>query len=178
MRSSSIILLVLWLFAGRPTTAVAEVRESATGSFVISQQTTVPVDPEAAYDLLSGDISPWWDHRFQPGGGRFFIEARPGGGFYEYFDEAGNNGVLHATVIWAERGKRLSFEGPLGLNGTAVQFVVTYTLEAVEGGTAVAVECHGSGEVEEGLPEIVDSVWHHFLIERYQPYVESLVESE
>ena len=35
-----------------------------------------------------------------------YIEPRPGGGFIEIFDDEGN-GVLHATVIYADRGKLL-----------------------------------------------------------------------
>jgi hypothetical protein len=33
---------------------------------------------------------------------------------------------------------------------------------------------HAAGEMEEGIPAIVESVWHHFLFERFKPYMESL----
>lgn len=33
------------------------------------------------------------------------------------------------------------------------------------------VSVHGSGEMEEGLPAIVEKVWEHFIFERFQPYI-------
>ncbi len=57
--------------------------------------------------LLAGcDTNDWWDHSFAENPEKLFIEARPGGGFYEIFDTQGN-GARHATVIYAERGKML-----------------------------------------------------------------------
>lgn len=167
-----VMILMLSLLLNAHLTR-AELRQAESAAFVITHEATVPVDPDSAYDLLTGDISGWWDHRFQTDGGRFFIEARPGGGFFEYFDEEGDNGVLHGTVIYAERGKRLSYRGPLGFNGNALEFVITYYLEPFEGGTLVKVEVHGEGEIEPGWAEAIDGVWHHFLIERYVPYVEA-----
>jgi hypothetical protein len=32
---------------------------------------------------------------------------------------------------------------------------------------------HGSGEMEEGMTAIVESVWEHFIFERFKPYIES-----
>ena len=58
----------------------------------------------------------------------------------------------------------------------ALDLVITYTLEAVDGGTKVKVEVHGAGEIEQGWPESVERAWHHFLIERYVPYAESQLE--
>jgi len=42
-----------------------------------------PGDPVFVYDHLTGDISEWWDHSFSEKPYKLFIEARPGGGFYE-----------------------------------------------------------------------------------------------
>ena len=35
------------------------------------------------------------------------------------------------------------------------------------------VSVHGAGEVEEGVPALVESVWNHFIFERFKPYIES-----
>jgi uncharacterized protein YndB with AHSA1/START domain len=156
-------------------TSQTNVRQLPTGAFSIEFAVTYPGTPEFVYDRLTGDISPWWDHSFSPRPHKLVIEPRPGGGFYEIFNEKGD-GALHATVIYAERGKRLRFEGPLGLSGRAVQAVTTYTLtSAGEDSTTLALEVHLQGEIDEQLASVVNTVWHHFLIERFKPYIEEAV---
>ena len=134
---------------------------------------TVPGSPEAIYDAATGDISPWWDHSLSRSPARLFIEPRPGGGFIELFNEAGD-GALHATVILAERGRRLRFEGPLGLTGLAVTVVTSYEFRP-EGpdSTVLIYRIRMSGEIPDGLPEVVRNTWHHFMVERFKPYIES-----
>jgi len=149
----------------------AVVRSTDTG-FSLEQQVELAVDPGTAYDVMTGDISGWWDHSFSESPKELYIEAKPGGGFYEIFDDSGD-GALHATVILAERGKTLRFTGPLGLSGTAVDMVVTYAYEPRLEGCVVKLTVDASGNVKEGLAEMVDHVWTHFLVERLKPYVES-----
>ena len=141
--------------------------------FSFSFEVTLPATPVEVYDALTGDISGWWDHHFSEKPYRLYIEARPGGGFYEIFDASGD-GAKHATVILAERGKRLRFDGPLGLSGRAVQTVTSYDLApSGPGATKLTVSVHGSGEIEETLPATVEKVWKHFILERFKPYIES-----
>jgi hypothetical protein len=141
--------------------------------FAFDKQVTLPGTPEQIFDAATGDISGWWDHSFSENPKKFFIEAKPGGGFYEIFDDEGN-GVLHATVIFSQRGKMIRFDGPLGLTGRAVQVVTTYEFSEVgKDSTLMKVSVHGSGEMEEGMPAIVEKVWEHFIFERFKPYIES-----
>ncbi|MCG6912366.1 SRPBCC domain-containing protein [bacterium BMS3Abin03] len=141
--------------------------------FSFEKEVTLPGTPEDIYDAATGDISAWWDHSFSENPAEFIIEPYPGGGFWEIFDEEGN-GVLHATVIYANRGKILRFVGPLGLSGKAITIVTTYEFQPVdEDSTFFKVSVHAAGEVEEGVPAIVESVWEHFIFERFKPYVES-----
>ena len=141
--------------------------------FSFEKEVTLPGTPEDIYDAATGDISAWWDHSFSENPAEFIIEPYPGGGFWEIFDEEGN-GVLHATVIYANRGKILRFVGPLGLSGKAITIVTTYEFQPVdEDSTLFKVSVHAAGEVEEGVPAIVESVWEHFIFERFKPYVES-----
>jgi hypothetical protein len=94
-----------------------------TGGFDFERNTVVRGTPTQVYDMITGDIRPWWDHTFSEHPKALYVEPWPGGGFYEIFDDAGN-GVKHATVTWRERGKRLSIRRPLGLdNGNAPVFV-------------------------------------------------------
>lgn len=152
--------------------ALAEVKSAGAGSFLIEQELILPASPEAVYDTVTGDISPWWDHSFSGKPKKLYIEARPGGGFYEIFDDAGN-GVLHATVIYAERGKKLRFTGPLGFSGTPLDMVTTYDLKPEGTGTRFHLTVAATGKVDESTAKLVDQVWQHFLVERIKPYIES-----
>ena len=141
--------------------------------FSFSQEVTLPGTAIQIYDAMTGDITPWWDHSFSEKPYKLYIEAMPGGGFYEIFN-AGGDGVKHATVIYSDRGKMLRFDGPLGLSGKAIQMVTTFEFEGIGAdSTKVKVSVHAAGEVTEGLPQTVEGVWHHFLIERFKPYIES-----
>jgi uncharacterized protein YndB with AHSA1/START domain len=141
--------------------------------FSFNKEVTLPRTPEIIFDAITGDISGWWDHSFSDNPKKFFIEPKPGGGFWEIFDDEGN-GVLHATVIYADRGKVLRFDGPLGLSGKAIQIVTTYEFEPVKtDSTLLKVSIHASGEVDEGVPALVESVWEHFIFEQFKPYIEA-----
>lgn len=159
--------------AALPASVRAETGPLKTGGFTVEHTLTLPGAPEAIYDAISGDISPWWDHTFSGDPARFYIEAKPGGGFMEIM-KGGRGGVRHATVIYADRGKALRFEGPLGLSGYAIQMVHTYTFEAVgPDSTRLSLSVHAAGEIQDGWAEAVDRTWHHFLFDRFKPYVES-----
>ncbi len=141
--------------------------------FSFDKQVTLPGTPEIIFDAVTGDISGWWDHHMSEHPKKFYIEPFPGGGFYEIFDDEGN-GVLHATVIYADRGKMLRFDGPLGLSGKAIQVVTTYQFEPVgSDSTIFKVSVHAAGEVDEGIPAGVERVWEHFIFEQLKPYIES-----
>ena len=166
-------LLATVVVLGLAEPAAADHRELPTGAFSVELELVLPGAPETIYDAISGDISEWWDHSFTESPKRFYIEAKPGGGFWEIFDDSGD-GVLHATVIYAQRGKILRFEGPLGLSGKAVQMVHTYEFaHAGTDSTRLKLTVHAAGEMEEGLAGTVDQVWWHFLVERFKPHVES-----
>lgn len=140
--------------------------------FTFERTYIYPGNPEFVYDHLTGDISDWWDHSFSENPSRMYIDARPGGGFYEIFDASGD-GVLHATVIGAQRGKMLRMEGALGLAGQALTMITTYQLQAKGvDSTVMELRIHGAGEVQKDIPKIVEGVWHHFLGEQFTPYIE------
>jgi hypothetical protein len=167
----SISILLLSFFFPR---AISFGQESNTecGVFTFDKELVLPGSPEYIFDNITGDIKPWWDHSFSENPLRLYIEPKPGGGFYEIFDEDGN-GVKHATVIYANRGEILRFEGPLGLSGMATNLVCTYTFKKKESdSTILKLSVHGAGEIPVGIPDIVESVWEHFLFERFKPYIE------
>ncbi|MGD8307153.1 MAG: SRPBCC domain-containing protein [Ignavibacteria bacterium] len=148
------------------------VESTKYGVFSFEKELTLPGTPEEIFDAATGDISGWWDHSFSENPKKFYIEPKPGGGFREIFDEEGN-GVLHATVIAADRGKLLRFDGPLGLAGTAIQIVTTYTFEPVEeDSTLMRISVHASGEMNDKTAGLVESVWEHFIFGQFKAYVE------
>lgn len=169
----SLILLFVLMILSPCIIAQEELPGSRYGVFSFEKELTLPGSPEVIFDAATGDISGWWDHSVSGNPMEFFIEPFPGGGFWEIFDEDGN-GILHATVIAADRGKLLRFDGPLGLAGTAIQLVTTYTFEPVAGSdsTLMKISVHASGEINDATAGIVERVWDHFIFERFKPYIE------
>lgn len=169
-------MLVVPLILALPVSASSKPKTYRAGAFEIQQSITVPVTPEVAFDLFTGDVKGWWDHTASGKPDRLFIEATPGGGFMELFDKDGN-GVRHATVTAADRGRLLRFEGALGLAGNALTMVHTVEFfggeEGSEPSTVVTVTVRGYGQLEESWPTAVENVWHHFLVERFKRYVEN-----
>lgn len=149
--------------------AGAAVQSLDTGGFSFGHDLVLPVEPERAWELLTGDVSGWWDHTFSEKPLELFIDARPGGGFYEIFDQQGN-GARHAEVLFAHRGKRLILRGPLGLTGNALDMVFTFEFTPVPGGTRLSLQGRGAGQLDPAWPAAVDRVWRHFLFERLLPY--------
>jgi hypothetical protein len=162
--------LVAWLRTVDRSDAL-EIRELKFGAFAFEQELVVPGTPEIAYNAMTGDVSGWWDHTFSESPEGLVLEANPGGRFYENF--GAGQGAVHASVIYADRGKVLRFDGPLGLSGKALQMVHTFRFEPVGDSTRITLEVHAAGELEDGWAEAVESVWRHFLVERFQPYVEA-----
>ena len=140
------------------------------GAFAFEDSVHVALPPRETFDRFL-EVDAWWDHRFSENPSRFYIDARPGGGFYEIFDDS-ESGVQHATVIYVVQGEVLRMRGPLGLSGYALDMVYTLTFHEGDSSAWVRLEVRGAGEMEEDWPGVVQSVWHHFLAERFKPYAE------
>lgn len=167
-------VLVLFLLALPTAGAAQEGAQPQTltlGGFSFEQSVTVPGTPEEVFDGFTGDVLPWWDHHFKGKPLRLHIEPRVGGCFCEVFDSAGN-GARHAVVTYAERGKMLRFEGPLGLTGFAFNMVHTFEFTQRGDSTQLTLKLRGAGEMQESWPRVVNRVWHHFLVERFKPWWE------
>ena len=157
--------------------AAAEPKEMEVGGFIVQKTFTLRGSPEEVWEAMTGDVSGWWDHTFSGAPMELYIEARPGGGFYEIFDESGD-GVKHAEVIAAERSKMLRLRGPLGFSGKALDMVHTFTLEDVGGDTRLHLTVHAMGEMEESWATAVDGVWDHFIGERLAGYLEGTLATQ
>ncbi len=172
MRRAILGLAMLVTIAITAATARAEVKSAEKGKFRIEQELILPATPNEVYDAVTGDISGWWDHAFSGHPKKLYVEARPGGGVYEIFDEAGN-GALHATVIYADRGRKLRYTGPMGFSGRSIDLVTSYDLAAEGTGTKFHLTVAATGDVDEQIAAAVDGVWHHFLDERLRAYITS-----
>jgi hypothetical protein len=171
MKKYLIISIIVFLVL--PIVANAQETQPKYDVFSFGMQVNLPGTTTQIYDAITGDISGWWDHTFSEKPYKLYIDAIPGGGFYEIFN-AGGDGVKHATVIYSDRGKMLRMDGPLGLSGKAVQMVTTYEFLALgSDSTTLKLSVHGAGGIEEGVPAIVESVWQHFIFERFKPYIEA-----
>jgi uncharacterized protein YndB with AHSA1/START domain len=161
------VIVLIGGFAAR-----AEVKDLAVGGYSTELEVVLPAPPEAVYDAATGDVSGWWDHHVSEHPKKLYLEAKPGGGFYEIFNDSGD-GVLHATVNYAERGKRLRFTGPLGFGGRALDLVTTYEFKPEGAGTRMHVTCNAVGQLSAEEAKALDQVWRHFIAERLKGYIES-----
>lgn len=175
MRSIRTPIFVLVACLATVATVAAENTEVDQFHFVLEAE--LPGDLNFAYALVTGDVSGWWDHTFSENPVRLYVDARPGGGFYELFDEAGN-GVEHARVIFASPGEKLTMAGPLGFSGWATEIVFTYEFEAIESGSLLRLTVNGSGQMKEGWGDSVEAVWRHFIFDQLVPYAQRRCERE
>lgn len=152
--------------------ARAELSSQPVTAWTITHKVVLPGSPERAYDAATGDVAPWWDHTFRKDPQRLVIEPWAGGGFWEIWNDAGE-GVRHAVVTRAERGKVLRFEGPLGLAGSGIVLVTTWTFTAKGDSTELSSVSNLAGAVPPGVEKAVDQVWTHFLTGRLKPYMAS-----
>ncbi|GEQ99090.1 hypothetical protein JCM17844_27270 [Iodidimonas gelatinilytica] len=176
------LILALMFFSAWTTPAQAQsgadearVTKLESRAFSLSHQVELPASTSEVWAAITSDISGWWDHSFADTPARLFIKAQPGGAFYEYFDEAGQNGVVHARVIYAEADKRLVLDGPLGFNGHAVTIITTWELQPSEQKTRsiLTARLSVSGVYQDGWDTALESVWAHFLSGRLKGYLEA-----
>ena len=165
----ALLLIALMALA---SSAVAAPKTESVNTFSFEVAVDLPGTPEEIFDAATGDITGWWDHTFKKPPKALVLEPKVGGAFMEVFDDAGN-GARHAVVITCDRPRLIRFEGPLGLSGQAVQMVHTYTFEAIGDKTRMTVAVQSVGAVSAETGGIVEGVWKHFIIERFQPYVEA-----
>lgn len=170
MKFSLITALALILIC--VVSAFAQVQEFTPKGFSFVDSVTVPLSADSTFDVMTGNVLGWWDHHMSDNPKSLVIEPKAGGGFYEFFDEAGH-GVKHAEVIYAERGKKLRLEGPLGLAGSALLLVSTWDYQPAAKGTTVLLTVNMSGQIDGETAAIVQKVWHHFLYDGLKTYIES-----
>jgi hypothetical protein len=153
--------------------APADVATFELRGVTLTKELVLPGTPVEIFDAFTGDVSGWWDHTFSGAPASLVIEPHVGGGFWERFDDAGN-GVQHADVIAADRGKLLRLRGPFGFAGDALDLVHTFRFaDAGEGRTRLSLTLNAAGQIDDDGVAALDGVWTHFLEGRFRPWVEA-----
>ena len=134
---------VAFALTAAPARAHAVVKPLEVGGFEVTHQLVAAGTPTQVFDMITGDLKPWWDHTFSEHPKALYIEPWPGGGFYEIFDGAGNGVVFVSTYDLSAQGA----------DSTAIHFKASF-----------------AGKIEKGWAESVDEVWEHFLFERLKAY--------
>ena len=83
----------------------SDAQELKTGAFQVQQELILPASPEAVYDAMTGDISGWWDHSFLPASEETLHRSRNPAAASRKLSTMRAMASLHATVIYADRGK-------------------------------------------------------------------------
>lgn len=121
-------------FAAYGTGANAAVKDSSASGFTVENAEVVPVDADAAWKALVGDVDRWWpkDHSWWGTESKLSIDARAGGCFCEI---AGARQAQHMTVTFVDPGKTLRMVGGLGpLQGMGLHGALEFRLTPNEGG--------------------------------------------
>ncbi|MBK9387682.1 MAG: SRPBCC domain-containing protein [Planctomycetes bacterium] len=140
--------------------------------FRFEMAVALPGSPFEVFDAFTGDVKPWWDHSFSGNPAELVIEPKIGGSFREVYDEKGN-GCEHARITHVQRGTMLRMVGPLGLAGKGIELEMVFRFDQDGETTNLKLEVHALGKLTPELAKIVQKVWHHFLVERFEPYLKS-----
>jgi hypothetical protein len=162
------LLLLLVLLA--PAIARAEVRTIETGGFGLDRNVTVAGTPVQVYDMITGDLRPWWDHTFSEHPKAFLHRALAGRRLHR---------ARSTTRAMASSTPRCC--GPSAASACASRPARPHRQR---GRVRLHLRPRGAGsrqhedplhrelrgKVEKGWAEGVDQVWGHFLEERLRAY--------
>jgi hypothetical protein len=133
---AAIVLTTALLFV---QAARAKVASQSANGFVITQEADVAVDPKIAYDAFV-KIGSWWSdaHSFSGVAKNMSIEPKAGGCWCEALPNGGS--VRHMTVLHANPGALLVFNGGLGpLQFMGVAGSMKVSFKAKDKGTHVSL---------------------------------------
>jgi uncharacterized protein YndB with AHSA1/START domain len=132
--------------------ARADTSGVSPAGFTVTHRKDVAAPPERVYEAI-GDIARWWNpqHTYSGNAANLKLDLQAGGCFCERWD---GNSVVHAQVIFVQRGKAVRLHGGLGpLQPLAVNGVLTIALSTVEGRTEMTWTYRVAGPADAGLQE-------------------------
>ena len=140
-----------------PSAPAKVASQSATG-FMVTQEADVAVDPQAAYNAFV-QIGRWWSdtHSFSGAAKNISIEPKAGGCWCEALPNGGS--VRHMTVVHANPGAMLVFDGGLGpLQFMGVAGSMKVSFRAQDKGTHVSLVYAVGGYDPDNFKEISKGV--------------------
>ena len=159
------LLAVVVLVMAAP--AAAEVKEAASGGFLVQSKAVVAATPAETWAML-GRIGAWWNkaHTYSGDAANLRLKLKAGGCFCERLPrragERADGSVEHGRVLTAMTGSMLVLDAPLGpLQTEAMVGRLSWSLRAVEGGTEITQTFIAGGFAKGGadkLAPIVDKV--------------------
>jgi uncharacterized protein YndB with AHSA1/START domain len=152
-------LLCLAAAASMLTPVRAELVESSPNSFLVKTVVTIAAPPATVYDTLVNHLGQWWHagHTFSGDSKNYTVDARPGGCWCERLPNGG--GVEHATVVYADPGKKLRFSGALGpMQEFALTGTLTWDFVEKGGATETTLTYIAFGYRQGGLEKIAPFV--------------------
>ncbi|WP_242107929.1 SRPBCC family protein [Luteimonas aquatica] len=145
--------------------SAAAVLDATASGFTIENSRDVPVDAEAAWKALVGDVDRWWpkDHTWWGAQSTLSIDARAGGCFCERVREAGAGPAreaLHMTVTFVEAGKLMRMVGGLGpLQGMGLHGAMEWRIAAAgEGRSKITLWYRAGGYAPDDLGKLAPVV--------------------
>jgi len=173
---SPALLLAIGLLMIPGGLARADVTDSSATGFTSQNSVSIMSPRDSVYSIAVGRIASWWDpeHTWSGSSGNLSIEDMAGGLFREDLDGGGS--VVHLTVVFADRGRLLRFQGGLGpLQSMAVTGSLTWEFATVSGSTHLTWTYAVTGYAPGGIAVLagpVDGVLRHQL-QRLKRYIES-----
>ena len=140
-----------------PSAGAKVLSQSATG-FVVTHEADITVAPKAAYDAFVA-VGRWWNdsHSFSGAAKNISIDPKAGGCWCETLPNGGS--VRHMTVVHADPGAMLVFNGGLGpLQFMGVAGSMQVSFKAKDSGTHVSVVYSVGGYDPDGFKEISKAV--------------------
>lgn len=153
--------LALVALAGAASGVPAAVKDATPAGFTIENSVVVPVDADAAWRGLVGEVDRWWprDHTWWGTASTLSIEPRAGGCLCE---KAGAREAWHMSVTHVDPGALLRMTGGLGpLQGMGVHGALEWRFAATDGGTRITLHYRVGGYSPDDLSKfapVVDRV--------------------
>jgi uncharacterized protein YndB with AHSA1/START domain len=138
--------------------ARADTSGVSPAGFVVTWRHEVAATPEVAWKAVL-QLPRWWDGRHSWSGqaANMSLDAVAGGCWCERWGEGA--AVVHGTVVAVHPGRLLRLNAALGpLQEMAVQGVLSFSVGAQDGKTAVRVHYHVAGGADAGLDKVAPPV--------------------
>ncbi|MCX7063891.1 MAG: SRPBCC domain-containing protein [Proteobacteria bacterium] len=149
------VFTIVSTLASIPHRADADVTANAAAGFISEHTLIISAPRTQVFRALTDQVSRWWDpqHSYSGDAANFSIDARPGGCFCERLTDGG---VMHMTVVFAQRDTTLRMLGGLGpLQEMAVTGSMTFSLSDADAGTTrLNYRYAVGGYSPEGLQEL------------------------